>query len=1164
MPDRHNPDHLDELGDMLCTAVDAVRSEPPPADRMARAVEEARRLGPLPTPQPNRHRWALLAVTGAIALVMVGYGTQDEGWPWRSGHTDSAGHPQAGTAPTSTDVDLVASDYRPPRPDATWHKLPLDSRGGPVVDTFTNTIPPFADPPVAYRGFIVTRPESPGLDRLTLAAQTGEQLRERIRAERARLLGQLAGQEPVVWHRDRAQPTVARVLVGEQQSLDLVSLHFHVMIEGPRARTLVDHVFRNPHDRQLEGAFEYPLPTGASPCYFALFPGKSQEKMPALFTRRGNAPPVPADTLARMTPAEVARQVNTDDWGGLHEGRVVPKDKALETYEEVVRGRVDPALLEYAGGNTFRGRVFPIPPKGYSRVLLAYEELLPVVGDQLVYRFTLPDRKLAETSITLTADTREALRPTFHPENAARATDKGRVTFHRQWKDAAPDSEAVFRCEPARLEVQAVSGRQEGSGPYYLCARVRPQLPALDRPAPFAHHAVFMLDTSQSEYPDAFAVRMKLLQNVLESDTDIRFFNVLVFNVGAAWLEPGGWLPNTAEGRRKGLGRLDGLLLEGATDVSCALDALCRPAFAVAPGTPLNCFLLSDGNLNWGETDPAVLVGRFEHSCPFRTRFHCYRTGLGEENADLFDALTRGGGGVYACRGETELAAAATAHRRECLHADSVRFVGGPKVSDVLVSGRQAAVYPGGEMVVVARFAAPGRTTLVLEGTFAGRRVVRELPLEVRDGGELAPRAWAETAVASLSALHDESLGPLVTAYCQQFGIGSRVASFLVLENDSDFKRFKLDEERGKAVPGDLGAFVEGTWMGLGQEVTPRQELDCFLHRVDRQVPLLRQAEGGHIRRLLAALRDDDLRLPPGHLRWALPRESEAAADYVAGRKRDCGDVSVYVAEAQRRAAAGDVDGAVRALSGVVEEHPGRDDALRLVGYRLLNLKQPVHAARLFTRVQRQRPFEAHAYRDLAQALEACGRPALAALQYEIILARSWHRRFGEALNEVAQEEYAALMQDAIRRGLVRKELLDLFGERLEQMARPQPKSDLRVTISWNTDATDVDLWVIEPDGTKVFFSNPHCPSGGELSADQTQGYGPERYRIAQARPGTYQVLVHYFRPNPNLLGGETHVQVCVTRHAGTSREETRRYTLILRRQGEAVEVCRVSFASRS
>jgi uncharacterized protein YfaP (DUF2135 family) len=116
------------------------------------------------------------------------------------------------------------------------------------------------------------------------------------------------------------------------------------------------------------------------------------------------------------------------------------------------------------------------------------------------------------------------------------------------------------------------------------------------------------------------------------------------------------------------------------------------------------------------------------------------------------------------------------------------------------------------------------------------------------------------------------------------------------------------------------------------------------------------------------------------------------------------------------------------------------------------------------------------------------------------------------------------------------------------------------VTISWNTDATDVDLWVIEPDRTKCFYQNNRTPSGGELSADQTQGYGPERYQIGRARKGTYTVLVHYFNNNPNLLGGESHVNVVVTRFAGTPRETIERHTVILKKHDEQVEVCRVKY----
>ena len=54
-------------------------------------------------------------------------------------------------------------------------------------------------------------------------------------------------------------------------------------------------------------------------------------------------------------------------------------------------------------------------------------------------------------------------------------------------------------------------------------------------------------------------------------------------------------------------------------------------------------------------------------TCPFATRFHCYRTGLGADNLELFEALTRRGGGIFNCFTEADLAAAAVAHRQPVL-----------------------------------------------------------------------------------------------------------------------------------------------------------------------------------------------------------------------------------------------------------------------------------------------------------------------------------------------------------------------------------------------------------------------------------------------------------------------------------------------------------------
>ncbi len=972
-------------------------------------------------------------------------------------------------------------------------------------------------------------------------------------------------QPPQVWKRDDSQPSFARIYVGDGNALELVSLHVTVTVEGPRARTLVDHIFRNPHDRQLEGTFEYPLPTGASPSYFAMFLGQTRDTVPPRWGGRNNTPPPPPDALARLSPAEVVKQVSTADWGRLQEARVVSKEKALETYEEVVRGRIDPALLEYGGANTFRGRVFPIPPKGYNRVLIAYEEVLPFAGDRCVYRFPLPEVKLTDLQFHLNASTAECKDASFAPKDAKKAEGGSLLAYSKTWADKGPGGEALFAFRPPLPQVQAVTGRQGESGPLYLYARLRPEL-KVEKAEPFAKHAVFLLDTSLSEHPDRFGVSMKLLRKVLETDPDVKHFNVLAFSVGAAWAEPKGWLENTPANRDKVFAALDGLVLEGATDLSTALDALASPADAqpplagLEPGAPLNVFLLSDGQITWGESDAAALAARFEARCPFRTRFHCYRTGLGADNVELFEALTRRGGGVFNCFGEGDVAPAAAAHRSQCLTVERVRITGGPAAEDVLVAGRRAAVYPGGDLLVAARVAGPGKTTIVVEGSFLGQKYVQEYAVDVAAGGELAARGWGEVAVASLLALNDPTLDGVVTAYCQEFGIGSRVASFLVLENDADYKRFNLQQERGQAIARDLGAFLDDAWRGLSRGVGAREAYLSFLERVRPQLKVDAKGDGARLKKLLDLLTDKDFELPAGQPSGALVTTDLVPPAYLQGRDADRGNVATYLTESRRRLAAKDVGGAVRALSSVVEVHPGRSDALRLVGYRLLDLGEPAQAVRLFEQVQRQRPFEPHSYRDLARGLESSTRYGLAAAQYEIVLAGTWHNRFRDSLKTVAREEYAQLLSQAVRDKAVDDKLRGFFGDRLRDLGGTLPDADLRVTMSWNSDATDVDLWVIEPDGTKCFYQHQKTRNGGELSQDQTQGYGPERYQVRKALKGEYRVLVHYFAPNMNLIGGETHVNVVVTQHAGTPHETTERRTIILKRKDEQVEVCRVKF----
>src|SRR5690606_36754345 len=72
-------------------------------------------------------------------------------------------------------------------------------------------------------------------------------------------------------------------------------------------------------------------------------------------------------------------------------------------------------------------------------------------------------------------------------------------------------------------------------------------------------------------------------------------------------------------------------------------------------------------------------------------------------------------------------------------------------------------------------------------------------------------------------------------------------------------------------------------------------------------------------------------------------------------------------------------------------------------------------------------------------------------------------------------------------------------------------ENDLHVYLTWDTDRTDVDLWVLTPSGKKIFYEYKVGPDGEALHDDVTTGYGPESFTARRATPGEYVVQVNYF-----------------------------------------------------
>ena len=100
-----------------------------------------------------------------------------------------------------------------------------------------------------------------------------------------------------------------------------------------------------------------------------------------------------------------------------------------------------------------------------------------------------------------------------------------------------------------------------------------------------------------------------------------------------------------------------------------------------------------------------------------------------------------------------------------------------------------------------------------------------------------------------------------------------------------------------------------------------------------------------------------------------------------------------------------------------------------------------------------------------------------------------------------------------------------------EQQKEELNKTFLVIHISWNAkrgsgaDATDIDLFVIDPKGKKFYYDQPQFPNHpGELSVDSKHAPGNEVWISRDAIPGEYKIMVNLYRkagnnPTPVVTG---------------------------------------------
>jgi tetratricopeptide (TPR) repeat protein len=263
----------------------------------------------------------------------------------------------------------------------------------------------------------------------------------------------------------------------------------------------------------------------------------------------------------------------------------------------------------------------------------------------------------------------------------------------------------------------------------------------------------------------------------------------------------------------------------------------------------------------------------------------------------------------------------------------------------------------------------------------------------------------------------------------------------------------------------------------------------------------------------LAAIRDA---LDARDLEGALAR----ARDWHA---REPGDVLALIGLGEALEASRATATAARVYGSIIDLFPGRADLRRFAGERLARLSSTHEPARelaidTFRRAVADRPDHLTGHRLLAYALVRAGRHADG---FAAILAGLDQKYRDDAhaggLRVLAEDAAIIGAAYAATTPARRAEIAETLARR---HLAPETRPSTRFVLYWETDANDVDFHIEDARGGHAFFRQPKLPSGGELYADVTTGYGPECFAIRGApQAGPYRLWLEYYSQGPMGYG---------------------------------------------
>ncbi len=545
------------------------------------------------------------------------------------------------------------------------------------------------------------------------------------------------------------------IIIPDRPEMTYLTVKYHrvtVTIEDQVATTRIDQVFVNESGQTVEGTYFFPLPEEAAISEFSMWVD-----------------------------------------GKRMEGQVLTREKARQIYDDIVRRRRDPALLEYVGHNLFQASVFPIPPGAERRIEIEYRQVLQVEGGLVRYVYPLSTEKfsarpLEEASVSVSIVSKEPIKAIYSPSHpvAIDREDDTHASAGWEGRDVRPDKDfsLYYTVSQDKLGVNLLSYKERRDDGFFLLL-VAPKV-EVDKTQVIAKDVIVVLDTSGSMEGEKLDQAKDALSFVLDHLNAEDRFNIVQFstrvNTYADSLQP-------AQRARDAAGWVRGLEAGGSTDIDRAMLEALDMADRERPTIVI---FLTDGLPTAGTVEPELILNDVKQAA--RSNMRVFTFGVGDDvNTVLLDTMAREmrGASAYVRPGERidEQVSAFYSKVSTPVLADVKLTFQGVRVDDTYPDPLPD-LFAGTQLVLVGRYTGNGPATVTLEGTVNGeqqRFVYQDLTFRTQGGDDFIAPLWATRKIGYLLnqiRLHGESREMVdeIVELSIRYGIVTPYTSFLVEE----------------------------------------------------------------------------------------------------------------------------------------------------------------------------------------------------------------------------------------------------------------------------------------------------------------------------------------------------------------------------------------------